>query len=121
MGGRSPAAMTGVRHHLLALLAVLGLLSALGWTAGAAACPADPHPVMHADMPMAMNHQHQHGSGQAAPDEHAMAACPACLAVMPSRATADPIAPAGLAPLTLAPASFASFDPGLDPPPPRAS
>jgi hypothetical protein len=107
--------MTGVRHLLLALIAMLGLSAAPG--TAASACPA------MAVQPMAMTiHHHHPGSVSQAPvDQHAMAACAACLAVMSRQAEVAQHSPAASAPpAALAPA-FASFTPGLDPPPPRAA
>src|SRR3954452_2485889 len=102
--------MAQVRHMLIALLAVIGLLTVPGTTAGAA-CPQS------APAAMPMMHHMQHG--QPAPMNHEQQACPACLAVMPSL---PPVAPFILSPLPLISGSFqslAGIDPGLDPPPPR--
>jgi hypothetical protein len=109
--------MSGVRHRLFAFLAVLGLFLMLGWTSGAVACSADP--AMATQMTMSMHHQHQN-SGQPAPVDRMLSACPACLAVIPPFIAVEPLAPLRLAPIASHVPAFHNFDPGLDPPPPRA-
>src|ERR1043166_7935747 len=74
--------MARVRHLMIALLAVIGLLSMPLASSGAEACLDD---TTHA---MAMHHHPHGGTGQQAPTDRALAACPACFAVLPSPADA---------------------------------
>jgi hypothetical protein len=118
--------MTGGGHRLFALLAILGLLSALGWSATAIACPSD---AAHVAQPS----EHGHGCSMAAPAstpapaktptplDHALAACPACLAVLPSLVAIEAHPALPLAPVSPLALALYRFDPGLDPPPPRSA
>ena len=106
--------MARVRHMLIALLAVIGLLCMPFASAEADACPADTTQAM------AMHHQHG-GTGQPAPADHALAACPACLAVLASPADAGPHRLLPFAPFAETFQPLSGIDPALDPPPPRAA
>ena len=103
--------MGRVRHALIGLLALLGLLVAIQPTSARATCAMDAV----ATMPM----MHHHGSTPA-PISRDIQNCPACLAVLPSlpvveRHVLPPVAHfAGL------PHTLRGIDPSLDPPPPRS-
>jgi hypothetical protein len=113
--------MPRVRRTLLSLLAVLGLMSALSWTSGALACPANSvatHPVSYGD-----------GCGHAAkPQRHETPANPdgavcttMCVAVLPPLVLIGAHPPLAFAPFVGRLNALSGIDPGLDPPPPRAA
>jgi len=112
--------MPRFRRMLLSLLAVVGLLSTLGWNATAMACPLDS---VTAAAPVAHNHGCAHATPPAKPQlpSHPWQLCAACIAVLPR-----PMQIASNAPLPAAPhlshfQSLSGIDPALDPPPPRAA
>ena len=104
--------MARFRHLALSLLALVGLLSTLGWTTAAPACPLRDRAA-----PMAMRHGHQAPRPALGGD---MGVCGVCLAVMPSLAIVElrPLAP--LAPLIAHLLPLSGIASALDPPPPRA-
>ena len=80
---------------LLSILAVLGLVSTLGWNATAMACPLD----------------------SAAPGQ----LCAVCIAVLSRPMQIASGTPIPSAPVAARLRSLSGFDPALDPPPPRAA
>jgi len=104
--------MGGLRHAVIALLAMLGLLVAIQPTSARAACPMDAPatiPMMH------------HHSNAPVPMSRDAQNCPVCLGVLPPLPVIEPHV---LPPLTLvAGQAHALFgiDPALDPPPPRGA
>jgi hypothetical protein len=96
---------------LIALVALVGLLSVPG-TMLSAACQ---QPAVAA-MPMMGHMHHRQQPARASHDEQL---CPACLAVLPSLPLAERVVLPPMVPVTGSLRSFAAFDPGLDPPPPR--
>ena len=105
--------MARVRHMLLSLLAILGLLTALGWTSAAAGCPLEPQAAMRM-----MHHSHH---APAAPMGRDVQACPACLAVLAVPAPVQVHAARPFAPLIAKLRPLFGIDPTLDPPPPRGA
>jgi hypothetical protein len=106
--------MAKVPRSLLVLLAALGLLTALGWTAASLAAPP------------AATQAHEDGCGHAmAPHRHgpmslADEMCATCCAVLPPLARIAPRALPHLRPTKVNLQPLSGIDPGLDPPPPRA-
>jgi hypothetical protein len=105
--------MAGVRHMLLVILAVTGLVSALGAAGAAAACPAPP--------PISMPAAHDDGCGHRAPVSHEVLNCAACIAVLPSLGRVEAPVPPRLEAVTESLRSLSGTDPALDPPPPRGA
>lgn len=104
--------MARVRHTLMALLALLGLLVAIQPTSARAECPADSV----TSMPM-MHHQ----SGTPAPMSRDLQNCPVCLGVLPALPLIEPHV---LPPVALhggQPHVLLGIDPAIDPPPPRGA
>jgi hypothetical protein len=106
--------MPRFRRMLLSLLAVIGLMSTLGWNATAMACPLDTIARAHSD---GCGHAPTPAKSQL--PSHAVQLCAACIGVLP-----HPMQIATTAPLPSAPAvsrlqPLSGIDPGLDPPPPR--
>jgi hypothetical protein len=112
--------MPRLRRILLSLLAVLGLMSTLGWNATAMACPLD-------NAPTAASATHRHGCSHApAPSRSQLPAqpgqlCAACIAVLPRPMQIASAAPAPAAPAASRLHPLSGIDPALDPPPPRAA
>jgi hypothetical protein len=110
--------MAKVHHSLIVLLAALGLMTALGWTAASLAAPIDPPAITQA-------HDNGCGNAMGAAHHHRPMSlgdqmCATCCAVLPPLAR---IAPRALPDLALESAELqplSGVDPGLDPPPPRA-
>lgn len=105
--------MPGVRHALLVIVAVLGLLTTNGWAGAAAACPAEPA----VQMPM----QHDAGCKRGVPADHSVQLCAVCLAVLPAPAAVGARAPLLFIPVAAQLEPLSGINPALDPPPPRAS
>ena len=103
--------MAGARHVLLALLAVIGIISGMPLANGSAACPLDTATSMSM-----MHHGHR---GQGAPV--ARDACAACLAVLPSLQLIEGrlLRPVALSCCHIH--QLFGITPELDPPPPRAA
>ena len=106
--------MVGVRHALLVVLAVIGLVTALSVSSAAVACPAAPTaaPVHH-------HGACGHSVPASQPNQPPPMFCAACIAVLPSLPTAEPQV---LRPFTSYASnlqSLSGIDPALDPPPPR--
>jgi len=103
---------------LLSLLAVVGLLSTLGWNATAMACPIDTARAA-ASAAQGDGCGHAPAPSKSQPPANSVQLCAACIAVLPrpmqiAANEAPPVAPSIS---TLQPLS--GVDPGLDPPPPR--
>ena len=125
--------MTGLRKILFALLAILGMLSAPGWTSAAAGCQvaASSRDSIAMSMPMPAHHQ-QHSmaasnSRQApvkkpaqtpAPGDPRLA-CSACVGVLPPFPSMGRQELMPLVPIAEAFQPLSGFDPAIDPPPPR--
>src|SRR5437868_15307969 len=119
--GAAPSATTlpmpRARQLAVSLLAVLGLLSALGWSGASLAAPMDSPAVMA----MAQGDGCGGAISPNAPIGHDQQLCAICCAVLPS--------PLRIAGRSLIPATpllgrlqpLSGIDPGLDPPPPRAA
>lgn len=110
--------MPRVRRMILSLLAVLGLLSTLGWNAAALACPLDAAVTAHSDgcshapTPAPAKPQLPGNQGQV---------CAVCIAVLPPPMQIAQAAPPPVAPAISHLHPLSGVDPGLDPPPPRAA
>jgi len=107
--------MTGVLHRLFALLAMVGLFSALAFSADAFACPYRPAPAMQT----MMHHPHHGSSPQPQAPMNPRLDCAACIAVLPPLPTVGPQALMPFAPIAQIFQPLSGMDPGLDPPPPR--
>jgi hypothetical protein len=105
--------MPGVRHAVLVILAVFGLLTTIAWAGAAAACPAEPS----VSTPM----HHHNGCEQGVPTDHSVQLCAVCLAVLPSPAVAQTHAVLPFTPVASRLEPLSGIDPALDPPPPRAA
>jgi hypothetical protein len=105
---------------LLSLLAVLGLMSMLGWNATAMACPLDS---VAATAAAAHSHGCNHSPAPAKPQipGHPIQLCAACIAVLPRPMQIAANVPPPAAPATPRLQPLSGVDPGLDPPPPRAA
>lgn len=105
--------MARFRHLALTMLALLGLVSTLGWTTPASSCPLKAQ-ASH----VAMHHGHQAPRPSLNGD---MPVCGVCLAVLPSIAIIElrPLMP--FAPLVARLLPLSGFASALDPPPPRAA
>jgi len=91
---------------VLALLAVIGLLSFVPLTSASATCPLQPS-----------MHMMHHGHPSPAPMKNAD--CAACMAVLPSLAVAESQTPLPSVSFQAQLISLFGIDPALDPPPPR--
>lgn len=100
--------MARVRHTLLTLLALLGVLVAIQPTSARVACPIDTV----ATMPMMHHHS---------PAPASQLNCPVCLGVLASLPIVEPhlLLPATL--FIAQPHTLLGIDPSLDPPPPRGA
>ena len=108
--------MPRIRRMLLSLLAVIGLVSTLGWDATAMACPLDTVVTAHSD-------GCDHSPAPAKPQlpGHPVQLCAACIAILPLPMQIAANAPPPVAPAISRLRPLSGVDPGLDPPPPRAA
>src|SRR5690348_16104382 len=111
--------MPRLRRMLLSILAVLGLVSTLGWNATTMACPLDsaaPAVAMHGD---GCSHAPTPAKSRlpAAPGQ----LCAVCIAVLSRPMQIASSTPVPSAPVAARLRSLSGFDPALDPPPPRAA
>jgi hypothetical protein len=104
--------MGHVRHTLIALLALLGLMVATQPISARATCTMDAIAAMptmnhHSRTPVPMNHEAQ--------------TCPVCFGVLPSLPVIEPHVLPPVALFAGLPHTLSGIDPALDPPPPRAA
>jgi hypothetical protein len=104
--------MARVRHTLISLLALLGLLVAIQPTSARATCAMDEV--------VAMPTMHHHNSPSAPMGRDAQN-CPACLGVLPSLPVVEPRVLPPVAQFASQPHTLLGIDPALDPPPPRSA
>lgn len=112
--------MGRVRHILLSLLAVLGLLTALGWTGVALACPSNSvvsAPAMHDD---GCGHASTPAKPRSANHDGQICAS-LCFGVLPQLPEVKAHPALAYAPPHSRFQPLSGIDPGLDPPPPRAA
>src|SRR5690348_12644129 len=102
--------MARVRHAVMALLTVLGLLVAIQPTSVRAGCPLD------SAMATSMMHHH---SNAPAPTGRAAQNCPVCLGVLPSLPMVEDHVLPPVSVVAVEPRTLLGIDPVLDPPPPR--
>jgi hypothetical protein len=100
--------MSGSPFRILAFFAIAGLLAVVAWTGGAIACPIDSSQTARMTM---HDQQPHHRMGQSSPDDQSV----------PPLAAIDARPPLRIAAVALPLPSLDSFDPGLDPPPPRGA
>jgi hypothetical protein len=112
--------MVPARRMLLFLLVTLGLLSVLAWEGTALACPSSSA----AAAPMVRMHGCDHAPAPAKPRpaSHDGQICASlCFGVLLPLAQMEPHVAIAIAPLIDPLQPLSGIDPGLDPPPPRAS
>src|ERR1043165_4391441 len=107
--------MTRVRRILISLLAVIGLLAAIGWEGTALACPSNSV----AAAPTVATDGCGHASMPAKPQlpSHQVQMCASlCFGVLPPIAQLDVHPPLAFVPLLTNLQPLSGIDPGLDPP-----
>ena len=113
--------MALVRRLLIPFLAVLGLLTALGWTSAALACASNS---IAAGSTVQMHSCHRHSAAPTKPQpiSHEGQICSTvCSGVLPPLLVVEATQTPAFAPLAAHLEALSGFDPGLEPPPPRGA
>ena len=101
--------MARVRHALISLLALLGLLVAIQPTSARVTCAMEAVATMH------------HHNSAPAPAPPSQQYCPVCLGVLPTLPVVEPHVLPPVAQFASQPHTLLGIDPALDPPPPRGA